>query len=62
MTTGKEWLEKYNIDLNKIHGNIGDYEGNIFIETKDGWIFWNTQGIMEKLPNAAGQVVKYKEV
>lgn len=55
--TAKEWLDKHNIDLSKIHGNIGDYDGNIFIKTKDGWIFWNAQGIMEKLPNAAGQTV-----
>ena len=49
MTTAKEWLDKHNIDLNKIHGNIGDYDGNIFIETKDGWIFWNAQGIIEEV-------------
>ena len=47
--TAREWLDKYNINLSKTRGNIGDYEGNILIESKDGWIFWSAQGIMEKL-------------
>ena len=47
--TAKEWLDKHNIDLSEMHGNIGDYDGNIFIETEDGWLFWNTQGIVEKV-------------
>jgi len=47
--TAKEWLDKHNLDLSEMHGNIGDYDGNIFIETEDGWLFWNTQGIVEKV-------------
>ena len=39
--TAKEWLDKNNINLSEYHGNIGDYEGNICIETDKGWIFWN---------------------
>ena len=55
MTTAKEWLDRHNIDLSKIHGNIGDHDGNIFIETKDGWIFWNTLGIIEKYTEHEGE-------
>ena len=55
MTTAKEWLDRHNIDLSKIHGNIGDHDGNIFIETKDGWIFWNAQGIVEKYTEHEGE-------
>lgn len=44
-----EWLEKNNIDLSKYHGNIGDYEGNICIETGKGWVFWNSDGKMENI-------------
>jgi hypothetical protein len=44
-----EWLSKNNVDLSKIHGNIGDYEGNICIETENGWIFWNSDGEFEKV-------------
>lgn len=47
--SSKEWLEKNNVDLSKYHGNIGDYEGNICIETDDGWIFWNSEGKQEKI-------------
>ncbi|MEG2013845.1 MAG: hypothetical protein RR063_11685 [Anaerovoracaceae bacterium] len=45
----KEWLTKHNVNLNNYHGNIGDYEGNICIETPDGWIFWNKEGQIEKI-------------
>lgn len=46
-----EWKEKYNIDLSKYHGNIGDLEGNICIEDADGkgWTFWNSKGQFEKV-------------
>jgi hypothetical protein len=39
----KEFVKKHNIDITKIHGNIGDhYTGEILIETKDGaWEFWD---------------------
>ena len=37
------------ISLEKYHGNVGDYEGNICIETDDGWIFWNAEGKWEKV-------------
>lgn len=47
--TANEWLKKNNIDLSKYHGNVGDYEGNICIETDDGWIFWNAEGKWEKV-------------
>lgn len=37
----QEFIKKYNIDLSKIHGNIGDYDGNMLIETDEGWEFWS---------------------
>jgi acyl CoA:acetate/3-ketoacid CoA transferase alpha subunit len=47
--TAKEWIEQHNIDLSAIHGNIGDYEGNIMIEKRDGngWEFWAADGHFE---------------
>lgn len=49
--TAKEWVDKYNVDLSKIHGNTGDYDGNILIETKEG-------GILERrMPRGGGTVI-----
>lgn len=45
----KKWLTENNIDLTKYHGNVGDYEENICIETNDGWIFWNSKGQCERI-------------
>lgn len=39
--TVNEWLDKNNINLSEYHGNVGDYDGNICIETDDGCFFWN---------------------
>jgi hypothetical protein len=49
--TAREFIEKHNIDLGKIHGNVGDYDGNILIENADGsgWTFWNAAGEFEKV-------------
>lgn len=49
--TAREFIEKHNIDLEKHHGNIGDYEGNILIENADGsgWTFWNAAGEFERV-------------
>lgn len=43
--TAKEFIEKHNIDITKIHGNIGNhYTGEILIETKGGtWEFWDEE-------------------
>ena len=45
--TAKEWLDKNNINLSEYHGNIGDYEEDICIETDKWWIFWNANGKRE---------------
>lgn len=46
----KEWLKKNNVDLSKYHGNVGDYNGNICIERKDGvWEFWGKDGTIEQI-------------
>ena len=44
-----EWLNRNNVDLSKFHGNIGDCEGNICIETDKGWIFWSKDGVFEEI-------------
>lgn len=42
--TAKEWLEKFDVDLSKYHGNVGNEYG-IAIEKSDGsgWIFWGDE-------------------
>ncbi len=47
--TAAEFIVKNKIDLYSIHGNIGDYEGNILIEESDFWIFWSSDGHIEKV-------------
>lgn len=45
----KEWLEKNNVDLSKCCGNIGNYDGNICVECKDGtWKFWAKMVLLNK--------------
>ena len=41
--TAIEFVKKHNIDITKIHGNIGDHENHrILIETNSGdWEFWD---------------------
>lgn len=48
--TAKEWLKKNNVDLSRYHGNIGDYDGNMCIECKDGtWKFLGKDGNIEPI-------------
>ena len=48
--TAKEWLKKNNVDLSRYHGNIGDYDGNMCIESKDGtWKFYGKDGNIEPI-------------
>jgi len=47
--TALEFIKKYKINLEAIHGNVGDYDGNILMEnqTESGWTFWGSDGHFE---------------
>lgn len=47
--TAMEFIREHKIDLKEVHGNIGDYDGNILIENQyeSGWTFWAADGHFE---------------
>ena len=49
--TASEFIRQNHIDLAKVHGNVGDYNGNLLIEKQDrtGWTFWRSDGLFEDL-------------